>query len=230
MLLAVGELDIRKIIDGFLLMAENKNEEHELNQDNKEYLHNDGWGVLLMKNGQFEVYRSGKPCWKDDKIKDLYSVEADLIMLHARRASSKKFLGEEFAHPFNIDGWYFCHNGTIYDSNLPNDMSDSQWLFNRLLNNINRSADIINAIKKVVEEFKEYSSLNFFLVGDGKAYVLNRFKKYPKFYTLKYLMDDRKLIVSSERLLNIQGLWKEIGDKRVLTIEIKSRKVTFEKL
>ena len=51
MLIAIGQFPVAQLLDDFKLMALNRNEPHELNRNNCNFIHDDGWGVVLGKTG-----------------------------------------------------------------------------------------------------------------------------------------------------------------------------------
>ena len=225
MLVATGRLPIRKILDDFKLMAQNKNEKHELNRNNPNFIHGDGWGIVVGKSGKLESYKKSIACWEDPKFDEYYNINTDFIMLHARKASPHTPISYEFTHPFEKDGWYFCHNGTIYDFKGMREKSDSKQLFKMILNSLTHSSSIIEAILKTVKKRRKYSSLNFILANRDKAYVLNMYGKnekgmeYPKYYTMKYLVGKNYAIISSEHLPSFGDEWKDIENRTILVLD-----------
>lgn len=76
MLVAVGEVNVPQLINGFLAMAKDHNEVHENNRKNKgEFLHKDGWGAAWMEDGKFRVLKSTKPCYLDAKMEKLRKLQ-----------------------------------------------------------------------------------------------------------------------------------------------------------
>lgn len=69
MLVATGQFSIQNILSSFQLMALNRNEKHELNRNNCDFVHSDGWGIVLGKSGKIEeFYKKDIACWKDPKF------------------------------------------------------------------------------------------------------------------------------------------------------------------
>jgi predicted glutamine amidotransferase len=115
MFVAVGQFRMSQLVEDFKLMAQNKNEKHEYNEKNQNFIHDNGWGIVLGRSGQLEHYKKAVACWKDQKFSEYGNIQADLVVLHARRASPGSPINYSYTHPFHKDCWYFCHNGTIYD-------------------------------------------------------------------------------------------------------------------
>ena len=231
MLVAAGRLSIRKILDDFKFMAQNKNEKHELNRNNPNFIHGDGWGIVIGKSGGLESYKKPIACWKDPKFDEYRDINTDFIMLHARKASSHIPISYEFTHPFEKDGWYFCHNGTIYDFKGIKEKSDSKQLFKMILNSLAHSSSVVEAILKTVRKRRNFSSLNFILANNDKAYVLIMYGKndkgmeYPKYYTMKYLAKEYYAIISSEHLPSFDDEWREIENKTILVLDRMTHRI-----
>lgn len=228
MLLACGKFPNSQLFDSFKLVALNRNEKHELNQNNCDFVHGDGWGIVLGKHGMLtEFYKNPIACWKDPRFLRYYDLDSDFVVLHARRKSSGSPVKLSYVQPFEGRGWYFCHNGTIYDLELEN-VSDSEQFFNLLLDKLDKETDVRKTIKDTLDEIKNYSALNFILFNEEEAYVLRKFgktkkgKEYPKYYTMKYLKKENYIIISSERLQHFDGSWKEMENGALFRVGISS--------
>ena len=231
MLFACGDFPTSKLFDSFKLMALNRNEEHELNKNNCNFIHGDGWGIVLGKDGRFtEFSKNLVECWKDPRFPQYYDSEGDFVVIHARRRSPGSPLRLSYTQPFGCKGWCFCHNGTVYDYEIE-DVSDSEQLFALLLSKLEKETDVVGAITDALKEIKSYSSLNFILFNEKQVYILRKLggtkrgKEYPKYYAMKYLEDENYLIASSERLVHWGGDWKELDNNTLLRVSISDRKV-----
>lgn len=222
MLVGIGKLPLGRLLDDFKLMAQNNNERHE-HSDDPGHIQGDGWGIVTGRSGEFECYKNAVPCWRDPKFADLYKLDLDFIMLHARKASPGMAVKYEFTHPFEEDGWYFCHNGTIYDFTAK-ETSDAQQLFALLLKNARHREDITEAIRTTARSLKEYSALNFILFKPDRLYVLNmrgkRGEQTPHYFTMKYVQADDYVVISSERLQSCGKEWREMQNATLLTLTI----------
>jgi predicted glutamine amidotransferase len=231
MLVGVGKLPVAKLLDSFQLMAQNKNEKHE-HWGDPNYVHGDGWGIVVKSLGKLECYKKDTACWKDPIFAEFCKVNTDFIMLHARKASRKKWSGYEFTHPFDEDGWYFCHNGTIYNHDFRTEgKSDAQQLFTRILHNMKTCKDAIEAIRTTVSPIREYSALNFILAKEDQVYVLNMYgkdgEKTPNYYTMRYLQREEYTLVSSETLENFGNDWEKMKNRTLLKLNIRDRGIQF---
>ena len=225
MLIGVGKLPFAEILENFKLMAQNRNEKHEYYGDSN-FVHKDGWGIVVRRSGRLECYKKEVACWEDPKFSEFYNIDSDVIMLHARKASPGIPISYAFTHPFKQNGWYFCHNGTIYDYRIK-EKSDAQQLFDQILYNMKSFPRPEEAIRTTVNSLKDYSALNFILLRDDIAYVLcmygNRGKSTPEYYTMKYLQEKDYIIVSSEILQSFKGEWKKMENFTLLEISIPNR-------
>lgn len=229
MLIAVGKFPVDQLLDGFKLMALNENEKHEKNRDNPNYIHDDGWGIVLGKSGNLiEIYKRAVPCWKDPKFMKYYDANVDFILVHARRASNKK-LGRNLTltHPFEREGWCFCHNGTVSELEVKGE-SDSERFFALLMANMKQQENVKDAIETTVKNLKKYTALNFILVNaranNALAYILVKYQKNPNYYTMKFFENKDHIIVSSEVLPNFKGEWKRIKNATLLEIPFPQKK------
>jgi predicted glutamine amidotransferase len=228
MLVAAGKLSVPKILDDFKLVAMNRNEKHEKNEKNPIFVHSDGWGIVVGNSGKLDFYKKAVPCWEDPKYLEYYDVNADFLVLHARKVPKEKktvkHVNYAFTHPFEKDGWFFCHNGTVTDFDKPN-MSDSETFFSLLLDKMKEKNSVPEAIEDAMRQLKEYTALNIILANKRKAYVLNKWVlNYPKYYTMKYLAGEDYAIVSSERLGHFEG-WNPMGNNVLVELDIPTHKI-----
>jgi len=225
MLVAVGKFSIAQLLEDFQLMALNRNERHELNRKNSKFVHGDGWGIVTGKSGKLECYKKDVACWKDLKFHSYCNADMDFVVLHARRASSG-LVNYNFTHPFERNGWYFCHNGTICDFKSK-ERSDSEQFFSLILDNLQRHSDAEEAIKNAVNQVKAYTALNFILANDNKTYILVKHRERPEYYTMKYLKNENCVIVSSEVLPNFKGDWRKICNNTIFDLDIINCQIHF---
>ena len=230
MLIAVGKFPVAQLLDDFKLMSLNRNEKHEMNKNNCNYIHDDGWGIVLGKSGKLEeLYKKDVPCWKDSRFLKYYNVKADFVILHARRATDKNFVNLSYTHPFEREGWYFCHNGTVIKPQA-REKRDSEQFFALLLSNIKQQDNIEQATRNTLDKIRDYTALNFILANNASAYVLVKHNRNPDYYTMKSLETEDRVIISSEVLPNFKGEWKKIANDTLLQLDIARRKLDYSSL
>lgn len=229
MVFAFGEnLKINLLVDDFLLMARDQNEDHERNRGIKgQFLHKDGWGAAYLTNGQWNLRKSIKPCYEDEDFLKLKSVKISAIMIHARHAS-KGSVRIENTHPFeakiNSTDYIFCHNGSIEEvdwqkfkllSFKPKGNGDTEQLFYHILNGeISKEG-----IKKSLSVFKNYKALNFVLARKNKVFAATWFREQkPLYYQMKILELPETTIISSEVLKSFgkKSDWVKLENKRII--------------
>jgi glutamine amidotransferase len=226
MLVCAGKLPMPQILDDFKLIASNKNEKHEIHKEKPQLVHGDGWGIVVGRSRNLEFYKKAVPCWEDPKYKEYYEVDVDFLILHARKATPNMTVSYGFTHPFERDGWFFCHNGTIYDLTEPRDRSDSERFFEMILDAMKDETEVSSAIKIALSKVKSFSATNFILANNSKAYVLNKFQKeYPQYYTMKYFATENTVIVSSECLQHFDDAWEELGNNNLAVLDVLGRRL-----
>ena len=227
MLVGIGTLPVARLLDDFKLMAQNKNERHE-HWGRPDHIQGDGWGIVTGRSGELKSYKNAVACWRDPRFAAFYGIDLDFIMLHARKASPGIAVKYEFTHPFEEDGWYFCHNGTIHDFKSQ-EQSDAQQLFTLILDNTKQCQNVTEAIGATVRSLKDYSALNFMLFKGDHIYILNvygkRGEETPNYFTMKYSQANDYTVVSSERLPNSAGEWKEMENGTLLMLTIPDGKI-----
>jgi len=189
---------------------------HERNRSQGEYDHPDGWGAVYEADGKLEVIRSVLPFWSDPKVELL--AERPVFLLHARHASVGA-VTEENTHPFVEErfgkAFYFCHNGTIDDlliSGYPGG-TDSLRYFRYLLDRFDER-DPEGSLSRAVLDLDDFTAANAFLLTDQFLCVINRYRKYPRYYTVHRTGD----LFSSEPLPEIAADWEPLVNGTVTCI------------
>lgn len=206
-----------ELIEPFSHMAQGMNALHELNQSLGKFAHPDGWGAVYRENGELRVYRSVTRFWADPKTEVLRGKE--VFLLHARRASrGAAALGN--VHPFSMiragETWYFCHNGTIDDpviGKYPYD-TDSARYFHYLLDRFD-VCDPERSLSRAVAGLADYTAVNAFLFTAGRLCVINRYKKYPCYYT----MYRAGSLFSPEPLFELASNWTPLENGTIVCLE-----------
>lgn len=232
MIAAVGRFPTEKLLEGLLLMAQDRNGLHELNEGRQgKFQHGDGWGLVYREGGGLKRYRSTVPCWADPELGRVRDKE--LILLHARRASPGSAITLENTHPFRNgyrgQDWFFCHNGTVREP-LPQfegleGTTDSERLFHLLLASYDEHDDL-GSLRRVLEGLQDYTALNSFLLNERYLYLFNLYREHPRYYTLHIHRDERGALISSEPLPGFSG-WEALENGTVLRVEFRTGKPRF---
>ena len=225
MLVAVGEFQMARLLDDFKLMALNRNEKHELNRDNPDFIHDSGWGIVLGTSGSLaELYKKDVPLWQDPHYEAYSDAVSDFVLLHARRASPGSPVDLSHTHPFERNGSYFCHNGTITDPQFE-DQRDSENFFHLILEHLKQGEKPEAAIRQAGSQMKDYTAINLIITYKDKAYILVDHRKNPDYYTMKYIEHPHYTIVSSETLPSFTGKWTRIPSNTLLATDTLSHRI-----
>lgn len=224
-----------RVLEGFLRMAQGRNARHELYERPGHFQHPDGWGAVIEQDGVLSRVRGLEACWEDPAFPALG--DRRIVLLHARRASCGGVQMEN-VHPFERvddgESWFFSHNGTIRDP-LPRSpraegATDSEAYFDRLLEAI-RTQDPLGEAEDVVASFRDYTSLNAFLVSEREAWVVSAWRGHEQYYTLRECDTREGPVFSSEVIRELGGDWRPLASGEILRIErgtgrIARRRVT----
>ncbi len=206
-----------EVIAPFSRMAQGMNAFHELNQSLGKFAHPDGWGAVYKEDDKLRVYHNIARFWSDPNTEVLHGTK--VYLLHARRAS-RGATALNNVHPFSMiragETWYFCHNGTIDDpviEKYPYD-SDSARYFHYLLDRFD-ARDPEGSLSRAVAKITEYTAVNAFLFTAGRLCVINRYKKYPRYYT----MYRAGPLFSSEPLFELASDWAPLENGTIICLE-----------
>ena len=88
MIIALGEIKTKELIDDLILIAEGKNEIHEKNPEYGKFKHSDGWGLAyLNENNKWIIYKSIKPIYEDENIHKFKDIKTRALIVHVRKAT-----------------------------------------------------------------------------------------------------------------------------------------------
>ena len=102
MLVALGEIPARILIDGMLPIAQDQTEIHEFNEQRglESWVHKDGWGIAYLRGKHWVIKKSVVPFFKDKRsLQKMRSVETPALILHVRKASGSR-VALRNTHPF----------------------------------------------------------------------------------------------------------------------------------
>jgi len=162
----------------------------------------DGWGIGWYVDNEARVFKEGISAMDSENFYSyVKNVETNIIVVHVRKGTGAP-PSEVNSHPFKYKNWLFAHNGSVdrnYLFSLLRDeyrkeikgQTDSEVYFYWILQCIEESKDIIEGIKKSVDEIiknsNNYTELNF-LLSDGKSLYSFRYSNYSKNYYSLWLL------------------------------------------
>ena len=188
------------------------------------HTHGDGWGLAWIKNNQYGLYKEVKPIWESNIPDDVASFS---YILHARKASMGSIVIEN-THPFQMEDILLAHNGHINQKltavkHRPIGTTDSENFLAMLMDlrehYHNTEEALFEAIEKIGDDFY---ALNL-IVGSLKEkmfWILNYYNdidvQHTIHYSLRYKVEDDKLIIASEPLGGEN--WNVLSDKPLYPI------------
>ncbi len=204
-----------------------------------EFTHGDGWGIAWMGKDGVQVRRELNPLWETSLFEDLSEElsNSKFLMIHARKKSPGKDVIFESVHPFRADVGdevaVIAHNGTVPMDNLVWDGryipasldSDTERLFYTLLTRYSANRDMVASLREILPTLgKDYSANLLLLYGDHFLTTSNYSGKNsrPIYLGLKILMDDERVIVSSEVVEGFSGEWRTISNGEILEFNVKN--------
>jgi len=233
MIFAVGNINVDWLIQDFLKLASDQNEQHEKNID-KVFKHGDGWGIAHLSNGQINTFRATEPVYDDSKIEQFKNLNTNFVILHARKASKGNVIIQN-VHPFecSLNGhhYIFFHNGTIrdeitFDKRFQSvGTTDSERLFYYLLTNGNDQLTE-NELRSKLNSLKDFTAANFILTDGKITYASSWYAENPKYYTLKVLQKSDSVILASEVLPHYQADdWLKLENQDIVSVRTSNLSV-----
>jgi predicted glutamine amidotransferase len=186
--------DIQKDLADFALMCKNSKK-----------WQGDGWGVARLKRKNWDIYKSQKPIWKDQKVFDNLK-KSKLFIVHARGSSFKRHRGN-VAHnqPFYKEKVVFAFNGFINGVRLSYKVPGrigSEKVFNLLLRFYRKEKNLKKAFQKtkktIIENSKIIEAINIGMSDGKKIYALTYYDNDPDYFNLRYCKKENKQIICSE--------------------------------
>ncbi len=209
------------VADPFLRMARGENALNERNTRRGLVRHGDGWGAVIVRDGETSRVRGSLACWDDEGFSTVRSSVVQL--LHARLASSAG-RGVDNAHPFvaEVRGetWYFSHNGTLNDE--PDDgtgATDSERFFRRMTPVLDQS-DPIDAFEATAGALSSITALNALLLSPRGlwAFCVWADSEYAAYYTLAWAKAADGVVVASEPLGDVASRWTPMENRTALWV------------
>ena len=237
MLVALGEIPARILIDGMLPIAQDQTKIHEFNEKRglESWTHKDGWGIAYLRGKHWVIKKSVVPFFRDKRcLQKMRNIETSALLLHVRKASGSR-VALRNTHPFllkkNKREYVFCHNGTI-DDEIPHHTrfvaqgeTDSERLFYSILT-AREKHSLLNAVRRNLRRYAEKWGTNVILSTKEKTYVGVGPSIFTKYYTMSLVQTPNFVIVSSEPLPRLKHLhWEKVHPGTILEIDNKTREV-----
>lgn len=194
--------------------------------------HHDGWGIGWYKNNKPKLYKEGLDEVKKYSFEKAKTINSDILIAHLRKASAhiNGYKIQENTHPFIYKKYIFAHNGSFDHKKVMKYLktkykklikgnTDSEVYFLLLMQNLEKSMDIVKALKNTLLIIKKYAyrGLNF-LLSDGKTLYAYRDASVKfSYYTLYYIIKKDEILICSTPLTKKDD-WKLIKLKELLII------------
>lgn len=163
--------------------------------------HPHGWGLAYQRGGEILIAKSPKPAFEDERFVELAEeIETDLLLGHVRLASPGTGVDLANTHPFARDGLVLIHNGTIRGI-APPERNDSEAFLEWLVERWDRTGEGLAALLREAMAAFDYTALNIILTDGVKLFALRQTANEPeylRYYTLYYLREPGRLLLSSE--------------------------------
>jgi predicted glutamine amidotransferase len=192
--------------------------------------HVDGWGLVCFHDDRPRILGLSHNSIIDEMSmylsasSDALKLGSRVVVAHIRRASPGIPVCIANTQPFVHDRWVFCHNGTVrdigrLDTRLPvSGSSDSEKLFKYIVQLIIDGFSLGEALKHIRSVVVDYTALNFILSDGGMLYAYRDYRLNGDYYTLFYLRCEGYVIVCSEVLEAVDGVWIPLGNRSLLSI------------
>lgn len=247
MIAARGTIDARALRLALRSMAANQNSRHDHEHRGKgeAFRHEDGWGAAWMDGGVLRIHRDPRSILAGESGLEIDGVRTDLLVLHARRATSPNSVRAANTHPFTVqlDGvrWAFCHNGAIDRPELlralpgrrPQGGTDSERLFHHLLAVLRETQEGSastpdaraaeerrrDAILSGLEPVRDYTAMHAFLIEPGCVYAIaarHPERSKPQYHALWEGRREDLRVISSEPVAGLGELdWSRLPEPSV---------------
>jgi predicted glutamine amidotransferase len=203
-------------------------------------MHGDGWGIAYLdKKGKWVIKKSTKAIYEDPLVDELRELKTNLCMIHMRKKIGSETAFEN-THPFSIEkkkygSFVFCHNGFIdeeinFDTTFQlKGKTDSEKLFYSILTDMKKD-NIKKAIRKNFKKHSKLKGTNIILSSRKKSVVAVRKNSFTKYYQMSIGRGNDMIVVSSEHLGNLKGLfWEHVEQGDILDINHETLKISISK-
>ncbi|MBU0456565.1 MAG: class II glutamine amidotransferase [Nanoarchaeota archaeon] len=240
MLIALGKIDVKFLIEEMILISKDMNQIHEFNKDNHgNFKHDNGWGIAYLdQQKKWKIIKSTKPIFEDPKIEKIKKIKTNLIIIHARKSKSEMSLNN--THPFTYnylnEKILFFHNGTLEQLIHFNNRyklkgnTDSEQLFYSILSDL-KNRDYLTGIKKNLNKYTKKNGSNIIFSLRDKLFIAVKDNEYPLYFNMYLGKNSNQIIVSSEILPHSKDLsWETITENQILTLDHNKHLILKDKI
>jgi len=238
MLIAFGNVNADKLLNGIISMAKDETIAHEFNKNRTEsFQHPDGWGIAYLdSNKEWVIEKSTKAIFEDPKINDFRNLKTNLMIIHARKGT-KGTISLLNTHPFHVNDqelgeFVFCHNGHVknkikFSSKfIPQGETDSEEIFYSILTKMQASSTT-ESIRKTLLENNQCKGTNVILSSKEKTFVSIRENIRGVYYQMSLGRNQGSMIISSEELNSFpKASWKPIKPGEVIVIDHNTMEIS----
>jgi glutamine amidotransferase len=198
--------------------------------------HPHGWGAIWLDHcsrHRLETHHSTADLGSENIDQLLIPrVETSFMAIHSRYASVPSNVGLDFSHPVKRAGrvtWYIMHNGylpTIYERlGRQHSTFDSLEYLEYATEPDNSYLYSATLVRKLKTLRAGSTAGNAFFVNKNRAYAfqwLPQGSAYREFYTMYVHRNERRTIVSSERISSLGGRaeWRPLRSGDLLRFEL----------
>lgn len=183
----------------------------QIARNSKEY-QGHGWGLGILRDGQWKSHKSIKPIWEDNLEQ---FGETCLFIAHARSAFKDEGIIVENNMPFFDKQLAFIFNGELRGVRLK---EQGRIGAEKIFNFVKRFCreDISAGTKKgmdiITKRTKYVRAMNIILCNQQEVCVYTSYNEDPDYFTVHY-REGRELIISSEPYPEDDSGWIKLENK-----------------
>lgn len=178
-----------------------------------------GWGFSYLNNNVWETEKGIGPIWESVFPKNIFTTR---LVVHARSAFEDKGITIENNMPFGNNEAVYVFNGELRKIKLNVEgRIGAEKIFNFIKKLKKGSyAGTIDRAAKIITKRTEYvRAMNFIISEPEQTYIYSDFNEDPDYFTLRQLIEDDKILVCSQELIEFGNLWEPIPTKEIRIIK-----------
>ncbi len=252
MIAAVGRFEPAALRRALRQMAANENpaHHHEYRARGESHRHTDGWGMAWVEAGRLRTLRSTISVLLDGRAEHIDTLQTELLLLHARRATRPGSIRTRNTHPFPAAllgrDWAFCHNGSVEDLDglrsveglAPAGGTDSERLFHHFLAELSARSEAASgselpgptdwaapeaALAATIAVPRDFTALHCLVASTDRLLAATRrhpTRSRPEYHAL-WLGDGPGVrAVASEPVNGLNCSWTRLPEPGVITLPL----------